>query len=54
MIDLMIQYADECKAEGDLFEARKYLSRAKALEISDRLEREIERIERFIEDNTMF
>ncbi len=54
MIDLMIRYADECKQEGDFFEARKYLSRAKALELSDTLEREIEIIERFIEDNTIF
>ncbi|HOJ96356.1 MAG TPA: hypothetical protein PK024_05900 [Methanospirillum sp.] len=54
MIDLMIRYADECKQEGDFFEARKYLSHAKALELSDTLEREIEIIERFIEDNTIF
>ena len=54
MIELMVRYADECKEEGDFFEARKYLSRAKALELSDALEREIEVIERFIEDNTIF
>ena len=54
IIDLMVTYADECKQDGDFFEARKYLSRAKALELSDSLEREIEVIERFIEDNTIF
>ncbi|ABD41295.1 hypothetical protein Mhun_1564 [Methanospirillum hungatei JF-1] len=54
IIDLMVTYADECKQDGDFFEARRYLSRAKALELSDSLEREIEVIERFIEDNTIF
>lgn len=54
IIELMVTYADECKQGGDFFEARKYLSRAKALELSDSLEREIEVIERFIEDNTIF
>jgi hypothetical protein len=54
MIDLMVRYADECKADGDFFEARKYLSRAKALELSDAIERQIEVIERFIEDSTIF
>ncbi|WP_373839888.1 tetratricopeptide repeat protein [Methanospirillum sp.] len=54
IIELMADYAEECKQDGDLFEARKYLSHAKALELSDRLEREIEVIERFIEDSTIF
>jgi len=54
IISLMVSYAEECKEGGDLFEARKYLTRAKALELSDSLEREIEVIERFIEDNTIF
>ncbi len=54
IIELMVTYAEECKQDGDFFEARKYLSRAKALELSDSLEREIEVIERFIEDNTIF
>lgn len=53
-IQLMLEYANECKDEGDFFEARKYLSRAKALELSDSIERQIEVIERFIEDNTIF
>ena len=50
----MVDYSDELKQDGDLFEARKYLSLAKALELSDRLERKIEVIERFIEDYTVF
>ena len=54
IIDLMVDYSDELKQDGDLFEARKYLSRAKAIELSDRLERKIEVIERFIEDYTVF
>jgi hypothetical protein len=54
IIDLMVDYSDELKQDGDLFEARKYLSLAKALELSDRLERKIEVIERFIEDYTVF
>ncbi|MCA1916883.1 hypothetical protein [Methanospirillum hungatei] len=54
IIDLMVSYAEECKQDGDFFEARKYLSRAKTLELRDSLEREIEVIERFIEDNTIF
>lgn len=54
MIDLLVQYAEVCEEEGDLFEARRYLTRAKLLKISDDLERKIERIERFMEDATSF
>lgn len=54
MTDLMIQYAKECKDEGDFFEARKYLSRAKALQLSDDLEQQITSIERFMEDSFIF
>lgn len=54
MTDLMIQYAKECKDEGDFFEARKYLSRAKALQLSDDLEKQITSIERFMEDSFIF
>lgn len=54
MIELMRNYADECLQEGDLIEARKYLTRAKFLQLSDELEQQIEKIERFIEDMTTF
>ncbi|NLV25746.1 MAG: hypothetical protein GXY48_01035 [Methanomicrobiales archaeon] len=54
MIDLMMTYADECRTEGNFFEARKYLSRVKALQLSDDLEQQITAIERFIEDTTIF
>ena len=54
IIELMRSYADECLQEGDLIEARKYLTRAKFLQLSDELEQQIEKIERFIEDMTSF
>lgn len=54
IIDLMRDYADECLHEGDLIEARRYLTRAKFLQLSEELEQQIEKIERFIEDMTTF